>query len=365
MISTYVAFKDEGDKTLAFTLDLDAGETLTDLTVGAVSPVTTPPLIVTLDSVPTDPNVELLIEGGLVGSSYGVPLTVTTDQRIFVLMVAVSVEASVFQPYASVDPTSFSDLLGSIDAGNAALATSVFMLPQAVDTSSISAGWELMDAQGTVYSSGTAYDTTLQNLGPSKSITVKCVLTVPSDTPPSLDHPYIVRYTLSLPGDSVQTEYYSYESLEVAGFALVPLGVQSTVEMQGDEAELSIVTDRLYDTVSVDVFYDNVSLGNFPVTRAERVASGYRYAMRFDTTGLVAHRPHFVDQKAILKQDSRLGRVTTGKDLVNRFLRISMQMTIVRYQLLERIQIRLLPLQESIRFVGVDGHVLHIPKGPP
>ena len=172
MISTYVAFKDEGDKTLAFTLDLDAGETLTDLTVGAVSPVTTPPLIVTLDSVPIDPNVELYIEGGLVGSSYGVPLTVTTDQRIFVLMVAVSVEASVFQPYASVDPTSFSDLLGSIDAGNAALATSVFMLPQAVDTSSISAGWELMDAQGTVYSSGTAYDTTLQNLGPSKSITI-------------------------------------------------------------------------------------------------------------------------------------------------------------------------------------------------
>jgi len=109
---------------------------------------------------------------------------------------------------------------------------------------------------------------------------------VPSSTPPSIDHPYTLRYTLTLPDNATQQNFYSYEAVTVTGLALVPLGTSNSIEMQGDEAVVSLVTDRLYDSVEVEIQFDNKSLGMAEITKSERVSSGYLYSAAFDTTGL-------------------------------------------------------------------------------
>ena len=285
MLNTAIFFKDAGDSTVQVPIELTAGEVVQNIQRGSVTPLSTSTLQASVISGLSTP-IQITLKGGDPEISYGFPLTITTDQRIFVVTVAVSVGASEFKPYLTTDPTSFADMLGSIDAGEAALGTVAFQFPVDLDPSGGFVTWELLDEQGVVYSSGNAFEYKITSTGLANVVMARSVLAVPSSTPPSIDHPYTLRYTLTLPDNATQQNFYSYEAVTVTGLALVPLGTSNSIEMQGDEAVVSLVTDRLYDSVEVEIQFDNKSLGMAEITKSDRVSSGYLYSAAFDTTGL-------------------------------------------------------------------------------
>jgi hypothetical protein len=120
-----------------------------------------------------------------------------------------------------------------------------------------------------------------------------CIIHVPSDIPPTLiDQRYEIRYTLELPtvyvdGIEQQRLFYSFEYVSVVGLNTVPLGTQPVVEIIGGPATLELVTDRLYDNVTVELSVDgNVIAGPVPVDQPVRVANGFYWSAVLDTNNM-------------------------------------------------------------------------------
>ncbi|MDN3079939.1 hypothetical protein, partial [Enterococcus faecium] len=101
-------------------------ETLMNLVVGAVQPVTPTPLTATLQSAVTNPKAMILTVGGQNGVSYGLNLTLTTNARVLVVSVAITAQDPSFVPYVTENPEAYTDLVDTIEAGNAAIGTTVF-----------------------------------------------------------------------------------------------------------------------------------------------------------------------------------------------------------------------------------------------
>ena len=214
--------------------------------------------------------------------TYGTPVTVTTNQRVLSLTFAVACLTELFDPYENQDPGAYQDLVGDIVAGKSALSTAVFQFSPDFDASGGYVLWDLLDSQGVVYATGNAYEYKIVSNGIANTVTAKCVISVPADIPATIDDPYQLRYTLRV-GDGVA---YSYENLAIHGLVDIQVGTQDSVELIGDVATLSLVTEKLYKDYAVELYSGNSLLASMSVVSPDRVAAGYFVAGSFDTSAL-------------------------------------------------------------------------------
>lgn len=273
---------------------LHNGETITALTLGAVTPVSATPLVISAPDLSqmVDGRVSVLLTAGQLNVSYGADLLVTTTGRQFMLHIAVVVAMENFDPYAQLgqDPDAFTDLVDTMEAGKATIGTAMFTFPPGIDAAGGYVNWELFDGDGVVYAAGNAYEYQI-TAGMMNMVRALCIINCPSDVPPSsFDCKYQLRYTLTLPNvePGAQSQFYMYENLTVVGLTTVPTGTQDVVELVGKPARTEIVIAGLYDTVTLTLYRDNTEIGKLRVDNPTRVASGYYYAATFGTTALPA-----------------------------------------------------------------------------
>jgi hypothetical protein len=72
---------------------LIGGETITNAVIGTVQPTTTPAFVATLQTStvpPIDPQLQILLQGGENGVSYGFNITITTTARVFLVTAGVT-----------------------------------------------------------------------------------------------------------------------------------------------------------------------------------------------------------------------------------------------------------------------------------
>jgi hypothetical protein len=302
MNNTFVYFAQPTENTLVapnLTSMLAPGETITSIVLTAVTPTTAPPLTAVLQSG-ANPVTQILLSGGIAGTAYGFQILATTNARVLTAQVAVTVQDELFVPYATQNPQAFTDLVDEIQAGMAAIGTAIFSFPATIDPRGGFVTWELLASDGTVYAAGNAYNYLVQSNGLANTVLANAVITVPSTVPPSLDNQrYQLRYTLELPqvqnlqndplqGQVSQNAFFSYENIRVVGLNTVPLGTQSTVELQGSPANLSIVLDQLYDNVTVELWAGGVQVAAPSlIGNSERTANGWYYAGVIDTQQLM------------------------------------------------------------------------------
>jgi hypothetical protein len=139
-----------------------------------------------------------------------------------------------------------------------------------------------MDSDGTVYSTGNAYEYRIISTGISNTVSAKCVVNVPENIPPSIDSPYQIRYTCYVQ-DKVA---YAYENVKVTGFPDMQIGAQDSIEMQGDIATLSVVTEKLFKNYTLEIWAGNTMMASMSAGNAEKVSQGYFVAGSVDTSQL-------------------------------------------------------------------------------
>ncbi len=278
-MNTYVFTKTGGDSLVAsVTLTLNSGETISTVVVNPPTPVDTSGIAMTATFAGAV--LTLSITGGVQDMTYGFPVVVTTNQRVFTITVAVSCLNPAFSPYLNEDPSSYQDLVGSIAAGASALAVTTFHFAPTLDTSGGYVTWDLLDPSGVIYSSGNAFEYKIYSSGVANTVVARSVITVPASIP---HQNYQLRYTLYL-GTGVA---YNSEQVTVYGFPEIALGTQDSVELQGDQATLSLVTESLYQNYVLEVYFNNSLLASMSLTNPERIANGYYIAGTVDTTALV------------------------------------------------------------------------------
>lgn len=302
MSNTFVYFAQSTENTLVapnLTSMLAPGETISNIVLTGITPTTNPALIAVLQSAVTNPVTQILLSGGIAGTAYGFQIQATTNARVLVAQVAVTVNDQQFVPYTTTNDAAYTDLVDEIQAGMAAIGTAAFIFPPQIDPRGGFVTWELLASDGTVYAAGNAYNYLVQSNGLANTVLANSVITVPSTVPPSLnDQRYQLRYTLELPqvqgtavdplqGQISQNVFLQYESIRVVGLNTVPLGTQSTVELQGSPAQLSLVTDQLYDNVTVELWAGGVQVAAPSlIGDSERTANGWFFGGVIDTSVL-------------------------------------------------------------------------------
>lgn len=282
---------------------LQPGETLVNLQVGAVSPVSTPPLAPALLTPITEPSAQVRLVGGVSGTSYGFALLGTTSLGRNISRtnaILVNSETAEINPFTVQNPDAFQDLVGTIQAGSSAVGTGIFAFTNELMPTGGSVVWDLLAEDGTVWASGNAFSYEIRSTGFSNTVYAKAVINVPSNVPPTLEgQKYQIRWTLNLSvptpigSTALPQQIFAFEQITVVGLNSVPLGTQPSVELQGSVADLCLVTEELYDTVTVSLYYQNtlvagplqVATPGTPVDQGpQRVATGWLYQVTVDTT---------------------------------------------------------------------------------
>lgn len=256
------------------------GEVLQSIVISGATPQTNPQLTATIQSG-LSPQVLLLLKGGRDITSYGFIVQVTTSARVLVCNVAVVVKDQFDVPYPTQsNPEAIRDLIDSIEAGGSAIGSAVFAFSSDVDPSGGYVTWQMLTSQGSVLAYGNAYDYKVVSNGVQNTVIAKAVINVPSTVPPNMSNEkYQLTYTLILnEGETGQQTYDTSEKVSVVGLNTVPVGTQPVVELVGSSAMISLVTEDLYDTVAVEIFNQNTSIGSFTIPDYQRVSNGYYYA---------------------------------------------------------------------------------------
>lgn len=282
MKEVYV-FSKVGNASLAtsVTVDLQPGETITNVVLGYTTPVDNSNFAVASSSQTANP-ILLTLTGGTENMTYGTPLTVTTNQRVMLTTLAVTCTSSLYDPYKNEDPSSFQDLVGQLVVGKSAVGLSVFQFAPDFDPLGGYVLWDVLDSNGVVYASGNAFDYKVSATGVANIVRARCIISVPSNMEPSLDNDYQLRYTLRV-GNGVA---YNYENIQIIGLVDTQIGTTDSVELQGDKATLSLVTQELYKNYALEIYRSNKLAGSMALGSPDRVASGYFSAGTFDTSGL-------------------------------------------------------------------------------
>jgi hypothetical protein len=311
-MNTYVFTKTEASISASQLIELNVGETISAIAQNPVTPSdSNPPQLVITSGL--NPLITFTVVQGIEGTTYGIPLVITTNQRVLVITFAIAVVSPSFNPYRNEDPDSYQDLVGDLEAGKSALAVAVFPLPVDLDPSNGYVVWDLLDDQGVVYASGNAYEYRIQSTGVSTTVVARSIINAPASIPPTVDNPYQLRYTLKVQ-DKVA---YSYESLRITGFPEMQLGTQDSVEMQGDNATLSLVTEQLFKNYVLELWQDNTKIASMACGNPERVSSGYFVAGTIDTTALpVTLRPYQVVWK-FFNTPAQVFRESSALHIVN------------------------------------------------
>lgn len=283
-MTTYVFSKIAADSILSSQdLNLRALEVVTGIITGGATPIDTSGFAVSVISGVANP-IQFNITGGREGMTYGVPLTVTTNQRVFTVTLVTTCVTATFDPYQNQDPNSYQDLVGDIAAGKSALATVVFQFAPDFDPSGGYITWDVLDSLGVVYATGNAFEYRIVSTGISNVVTGRAVINVPETIPATVDDPYQLRYTLRV-GNGIA---YNSENIRVYGLSEVQLGTADAIEIQGDKATLSLVTEKVYQNYAIELYGNNTLLAAMPLASPERISNGYFIAGSIDTTPLPA-----------------------------------------------------------------------------
>lgn len=265
--------------------DLAANETITGATIGAIAPATVPALTL-LPVTFTASSIKLTMQGGAIGTTYSVRVSITTSlARTLSFVTGVLVISDMSVPYSSRNPTAFQSLVGEIQVGDAAVSKMFFTLPTNTDFSKATVTWSLLDNAGSTYATGNAYDYSVVNNSFNVVLGATAIINVPSDVPPTLASQ---RYQLRWELVGVDAKpVYAFENLKVLPLTTAPQGVPDIVELVGDVAELTIVLPRIYDYVGIEIFdKNNVVLGFTAAQSAKQVDSGWFFQYKLNTGSL-------------------------------------------------------------------------------
>lgn len=245
----------------------------------------------------TDPNVSLTfvgppvinvsgtsvqqeITGGLTGVNYRVSMPISTTANPSRILVCSGVLA-VISTEDLWDITQGSDenlqtLIGTMEAGQSASGHTSFLMPPGYDPSGAFITWSLIDTNGTVYSSGQAFQITVETPITGVKISGSAVVNAPSDMQPTLaGQAYQVRWGLTV--NNVTT--YAFESVEITAPYTFPQGPEDTVELEGSSIAVQVIFDKQFDTVTCAIYSQNTQLsGNIPVTNCRRVPDGWLFS---------------------------------------------------------------------------------------
>lgn len=262
-------------RVLDMTMDLQTGETVTSAVIASVSPLG---LTASVPGV-TPTLVNLSIGVGADGQSYGVQVDVTlSSARVVSKVVAVVCNSQIAYDYQNVNLDAFSDLIGELEAGQAAVGNVSFMFPLGFDAAGGSIAWDLIDQNGVQYSSGTSFAYLATPLSNAVKVTAQAVVNVPSEALPTLDgQNYQVRWKLVIDG----RDYFAFEALRVTSINTAPVGVEDVVELEGADIPVSIIFAEPYDTVAFELYtHDNQRVTpSVPVnaTQSTKVSDGWYY----------------------------------------------------------------------------------------
>lgn len=295
------------DTTVAVSLlpQLQPGESVVAVQLGVINPVTTPPLELLLLTPQTDAVPQVRIQGGVSNTSYGFAVLAQTSfgrNLSQTCAILVKDEAAEINPFTVQNPDAFQDLVGTIMAGESAVGTGIFAFTNELMPTGGSVTWDLLAENGTVWASGNAFSYEVRSTGFSNTVYAKAVINVPTNVPPTLEgQKYQIRWTLDLSvptplgSSALPQQFFAFEQITVVGLNSIPLGTQPSVELQGSIADLSLVTEELYDTVTVSIYYQNrlvagpleVATPTTPVDSGpQRVATGWLYQVMVDTTNI-------------------------------------------------------------------------------
>lgn len=242
----------------------------------------------TSDSFKADLSIEgtklyLKTEGGNNGITYGINAAVEFDSgEVDSATFAIAVSAQSVLPYKTSAPDQYQDLVGRIQAGQSAVASAVFTIPN-LNLKNGYVDWDLIDANNNILASGNAFDCIIKNNGLSNTLIARCVITCPSVIEPTLiDSKYQIRYTLHVE----DKEFYQFENLTVDSNVTIPVGTPDVVELQGTRAHLSLVTTQPYQYVKCTVYQGNTALCTTQIKKGFKVASGWLYGADVDTANM-------------------------------------------------------------------------------
>lgn len=290
------------DRTVAIDLNtlLALGTTVATVVVLSTTPGTSPVLLPTVQPVaPLTRTFSVTLVGGINGTSYGIGLLVTDNiGATYQHTIGVLVQDDLAIKYQGTNPFAFQSLVDAIEVGQASVGKAFFVMPAGTDATNGYVTWSLLDKSGVVYSVGNCYDYRVTNSSTSVAIESHAVVNVPSDTPPSLNTD---KYQLRWEFHNLGQIQYAFENIRVDSPFTLGTGTTDSVEFQGDMSYLSIVLDRQWDSVSVDVFdsIGNAQVGtSLPITENYRVSSGFYYQALFDTSNVQARLdPYIVSWK--------------------------------------------------------------------
>jgi hypothetical protein len=252
----------------------------------------------------TASTISLNVGGGADKQSYGVQVTANTSGgHIYTKQLAVVNNSDLAANYQNVNVDAFQALVGKLEAGTSALGKVNFSFPATVDTTTGVVGWELLDIDGIVLSSGQAFGyQTVTTVG-GKRVEAQAIISVPSNTKPTLEgQSYQIRWTLTLNGN----QNYAYENLIVTGPNTVPEGPEDVIELS-DAASFcaSIVSPTPFDTVTADIYVKNDKLVADAPTTAVQTADGWLYTINVTNDGtLVAS----LDPYTVMWKQSNVAR---------------------------------------------------------
>lgn len=225
----------------------------------------------------------ILVSGGQNETTYGCFASIRfisgkVETAYFVILVS---QQSVL-PYKTQAPDQFQDLVGEIQAGQSAIASAVFTVPNC-NLKNGYVTWELLTSDNVCLASGNAYECIVRNDGLGNTLIAKSVITCPSDVGPTLiTTKYQIRYTLFVEDKT----FYQFENLTVASNVTVPLGTPDVVELHGSRAYLSIVTSQLYQYMRCSIYKDNQEIASSAIKDHAKVSSGWLYSLTADTQNL-------------------------------------------------------------------------------
>lgn len=263
--------------------DLLVGELVTTASLLQIAPTTTIALSITVNSISAS-SVSLEFVAGQNETTYGFLLEVTTSlSRSIQVRGAVYVTADISVPFSSQDPNSFQSILGSIETGQAGIAKGYFVLPPNTQNAHVGyVRWSIISNDGTIFSTGNAYEYLVTQNSFMDAVEATSVIHVPSDiTPSSENSAYQIRWELVLPDTDI---IFLFENLNVLGGTSVPLGAQDSVEMQGDPATLYVVLNKLYDSITAEIYTGVTKIVSLvPNGKPTKVSSGYLYQVTIGT----------------------------------------------------------------------------------
>lgn len=305
--------------TLDLTNVLGPTDTITGATLGTIDPVSATPLTLTgLSIALAGKGLTFTLSGGVVGTTYGVSIDLTTTALPITITLAVLTQVNLNVPYQVGNPYAFQTLIDTLTAGEATVGKALFILPPGTTATGGSITWSLLDGRGAIYSQGNCYDYRVTPSSLSTVIEATSVVHAPTTMEPTMEgQSYQLRWELHLPNN--EPVQYAFENIVIGSSTQVPMGAGDTVELAGDLATINLVLPRIYKNVGAEVFYGNIKKLNYvPTQPSYSVASGWLYQTAIDTQPLTPDLvPYLVSWKywddtgqPVSRESSRLYVVT-------------------------------------------------------